>query len=93
VLFVQTDLRVVHVQISNLSKPKFKPDMIQSLVMDEDKLKTVKSLMESFARLNSFGEKLLEAPWNADYVEGKGNGLIFLLHGGPGVGKTFTAGQ
>ncbi|KAL8365017.1 hypothetical protein RB595_004026 [Gaeumannomyces hyphopodioides] len=29
--------------------------------------------------------------WAADFVEGKGNGLIFLLHGSPGVGKTYTA--
>jgi SpoVK/Ycf46/Vps4 family AAA+-type ATPase len=28
-----------------------------------------------------------------DLIEGKGRGLIFLLHGPPGVGKTFTAGQ
>ncbi|KAF2020927.1 P-loop containing nucleoside triphosphate hydrolase protein [Aaosphaeria arxii CBS 175.79] len=27
----------------------------------------------------------------ADIVEGKGNGLIMLLHGGPGTGKTLTA--
>lgn len=28
---------------------------------------------------------------NTDLIEGKGNGLIMLLHGGPGTGKTFTA--
>ena len=27
-----------------------------------------------------------------DIIEGKGNGLIMLLHGGPGTGKTLTAG-
>ena len=26
-----------------------------------------------------------------DFVSGKGNGLIMLLHGAPGTGKTFTA--
>lgn len=26
-----------------------------------------------------------------DIIEGKGNGLIILLHGGPGTGKTLTA--
>jgi SpoVK/Ycf46/Vps4 family AAA+-type ATPase len=30
-------------------------------------------------------------PWTADYVETKGKGLVFLLHGKPGVGKTYTA--
>ncbi|CAN9280247.1 unnamed protein product [Alternaria sp. RS040] len=28
---------------------------------------------------------------NTDLIQGKGNGLIILLHGGPGTGKTFTA--
>jgi SpoVK/Ycf46/Vps4 family AAA+-type ATPase len=27
----------------------------------------------------------------ADVIEGKGNGLVLLLHGGPGTGKTLTA--
>ena len=29
---------------------------------------------------------------NEDIIRGKGNGLIMLLHGGPGTGKTLTAG-
>lgn len=28
---------------------------------------------------------------SSDIMEGKGNGLILLLHGGPGTGKTLTA--
>lgn len=28
-----------------------------------------------------------------DLIEGKGRGIVFLLHGPPGVGNTFTAGQ
>lgn len=31
--------------------------------------------------------------WSADFVTSKGEGLIFLLHGKPGVRKTYTAGQ
>lgn len=67
--------------------------MIERLVMDEGSKGTIRSLTGSFARLNHKGQKLVEKPWAADYVDGKGNGLIFLLHGGPGVGKTFTAGR
>ena len=33
----------------------------------------------------------LEAENSTDIIGGKGNGLIMLLHGGPGTGKTFTA--
>lgn len=33
----------------------------------------------------------LETDQGTDLIIGKGNGLIMLLHGGPGTGKTFTA--
>lgn len=33
----------------------------------------------------------LEASYDADLVRGKGKGLVILLHGAPGVGKTSTA--
>jgi SpoVK/Ycf46/Vps4 family AAA+-type ATPase len=32
-----------------------------------------------------------ERPQKSDIIEGKGKGLIILLHGGPGTGKTLTA--
>jgi flagellar biosynthesis GTPase FlhF len=67
--------------------------MIENLVIDEARRKTLKSLTESFARLDHCGKRLSQDPWTADFIEKKGNGLIFLLHGGPGVGKTFTAGK
>ncbi|KAI0451735.1 AAA family ATPase [Xylaria acuta] len=35
--------------------------------------------------------KQLAAEQSTDFVVGKGNGLLLLLHGGPGTGKTFTA--
>lgn len=39
------------------------------------------------------GSLLDMSAWSADFVKGKGEGLIFLLHGKPGVGKTYTAGE
>lgn len=35
----------------------------------------------------------INGPYAADFVEGKGEGQIILLHGPPGVGKTCTAGN
>lgn len=35
----------------------------------------------------------VEPTWTADFLAGKGEGLTFLLHGKPGVGKTHTAGK
>ncbi|KAH8602958.1 hypothetical protein B0O99DRAFT_679939 [Bisporella sp. PMI_857] len=31
-----------------------------------------------------------QGPWGADYIANKGEGQIFLLHGPPGTGKTYT---
>lgn len=68
--------------------------MIDSLVMPEKRLKTLKALSKSFIRIDSTGKRMDHShQWAADFVEGKGNGLIFLLHGSPGVGKTYTAGS
>ncbi|KAF1969452.1 P-loop containing nucleoside triphosphate hydrolase protein [Bimuria novae-zelandiae CBS 107.79] len=65
--------------------------MIDQLVMDEKRVTTLKALAKSFIRVNKFGEKSDKEPWSADFVKGKGQGLIFLLHGSPGTGKTCTA--
>lgn len=67
--------------------------MIDNLVMEPSRLRTLKALAKSFARQTKEGDKIKEGPWSADFVKGKGNGLIFLLHGKPGVGKTCTAGK
>lgn len=32
-----------------------------------------------------------EKSWRADFIQNKGEGQIFLLHGPSGVGKTYTA--
>lgn len=67
--------------------------MIDHLVMDEKRVKNLKALSKSFARINTHGETIAREPWTADFVRGKGNGLIILLHGSPGNGKTYTAGE
>ncbi|KAF4854276.1 ATPase family AAA domain-containing protein 3A [Colletotrichum siamense] len=79
------------VHIRNLSEPQFNENMISHLVMNESRLKTLKALSKSFARLTKHGDAMEDKRWSADFVRGKGNGLIFLLHGKPGVGKTCTA--
>ena len=66
--------------------------MIDTLVMDEQRKKILKAQTDSFIRTNKLGFDIERKMWSADYVEGKGSGLIFLLHGSPGVGKTYTAG-
>ncbi|KAF4921572.1 ATPase family AAA domain-containing protein 3B [Colletotrichum viniferum] len=80
-----------NVHIRNLTEPHFSENMISHLVMSDSRLKTLKALAKSFARITQHNESMNDARWSADFVRGKGNGLIFLLHGKPGVGKTCTA--
>lgn len=51
------------------------------LVIDEEIKDIIQALVTS----------KLETDQTTDLIQGKGNGLIILLHGGPGTGKTFTA--
>lgn len=67
--------------------------MIDDLVMDPTRIKTLKALAQSYIRVNKRGKSIEHESWAADFVKGKGHGLIFLLHGKPGVGKTVTAGK
>ena len=79
--------------VSGFRELEFDEDMIQGLVMNEARKNILKALAKAFARRNQFGEELSSKMWAADFVKGKGSGLIFLLHGKPGVGKTCTAGK
>ncbi|KAL1847379.1 hypothetical protein Daus18300_013964 [Diaporthe australafricana] len=78
--------------VKDFQTPQFGESMIDNLVTrDELRINTLKALAKSFARENIEGVRIEKDPWSADFVKGKGNGLIFLLHGKPGVGKTYTA--
>jgi hypothetical protein len=67
--------------------------MIDKLVMDAARIKTLKALAGSYIREDKHGIKSTLPPWSADFIQGKGQGQIILLHGKPGVGKTCTAGK
>ncbi|KAG6362329.1 hypothetical protein INS49_010559 [Diaporthe citri] len=77
--------------VKNFREPQFQQKMIDSLVTDKDRVTTLKALAESFIRVNQDGDTIERQAWTADFVKGKGNGITFLLHGRPGVGKTYTA--
>ncbi|OJJ42804.1 hypothetical protein ASPZODRAFT_136934 [Penicilliopsis zonata CBS 506.65] len=79
------------VHVRNCAEPMFDREMINSLVMDEQRVRNLKALAKSFARIDKNEGLIARESWTADFVKGKGNGLIFLLHGRPGVGKTCTA--
>jgi hypothetical protein len=70
--------------VRNISDMIFDDYAFAQLVLSEDK-KTLISSMVTTATL--------EDDHFDDFIKGKGKSLIFLLHGEPGVGKTYTAGM
>ena len=52
---------------------------------------TIRSLVDTHFISRNMDLDDLETSYDADLVRGKGKGLIILLHGAPGVGKTSTA--
>ncbi|KAF2105457.1 hypothetical protein BDV96DRAFT_592463 [Lophiotrema nucula] len=69
-------------KLKGLKDIKFDHAAFQSLVLPRHQKDLIQSLVkEHQSKQLSFD----------DLIKGKGNGLIFLLHGEPGVGKTLTA--
>lgn len=64
--------------IKDLSPIEFRENAFDLLVMEQDRKEIMKALIETKTDFT-------------DLINGKGGGLIFLLHGTPGVGKTLTA--
>lgn len=56
---------------------------LKYLVSTEDKKNLISSMLTT---------EILEDDRFDDFIRGMGEGLIFLLHGELGVGKTYTAG-
>jgi SpoVK/Ycf46/Vps4 family AAA+-type ATPase len=75
--------------VSGLDNPRIVENAIDQLVMRPETNKdTIKAIVKTYA--DSSGQAEL---FSADFIHGKGEGQIFLLHGPPGTGKTLTAGM
>ena len=73
-------------------EPKIKTEAIENLVLPADKLDLVKALVHKYTSSKRRpGSVKRESTWSADPIPNKGEGQIFLMHGPPGAGKTFTA--
>ncbi|KAF2722916.1 hypothetical protein K431DRAFT_283425 [Polychaeton citri CBS 116435] len=69
--------------LSGVHEIEWNEDAFESLVLPTDKKSVVKALVES--------HKFNAARTIDDVVQGKGKGLVSVLHGPPGTGKTLTA--
>ena len=54
--------------------------MIDTLVMADERRQMIKALAENYAQKHNYDLTSAHRPWTADFVEGKGEGKIFLLH-------------
>ncbi|KAI0386543.1 hypothetical protein F5Y04DRAFT_244287, partial [Hypomontagnella monticulosa] len=70
--------------------PKPNKTPFKHLVMPEERKTMIEALVYKYTDPRYAGSGGTQV-WGADFIKNKGEGQIFLLHGGPGVGKTFTA--
>ncbi|KAK8030108.1 P-loop containing nucleoside triphosphate hydrolase protein [Apiospora rasikravindrae] len=92
--FVLRTRRWATLRISDLSEVKFENDF-KNLMLSEEYKSTIKALVATHENSRDGSAELPASSgsvWSGiDLVRGKGTGLILLLHGAPGVGKTSTA--
>ncbi|KAM0302826.1 hypothetical protein ACHAO8_011542 [Botrytis cinerea] len=79
--FHMQDKKWVNLQVALTEEVVWHEESFESLVIDPEAKELIIALITN----------KLEAERNTDVIPGKGNGLIILLHGGPGTGKTLTA--
>ncbi|KAK8081104.1 ATPase [Apiospora hydei] len=63
---------------------------IDTLVMPDERRRMIKAIVQKHAGPVPKPVMSTET-WGADFIQTKGEGQIFLLHGGPGVGKTYVS--
>lgn len=74
-------LFLVDLDIDRIRSVKWNKVAFEHLVIEPETKEIIQALVTNQS----------ETDHDADMIESKGNGLIMLLHGGPGTGKTFTA--
>lgn len=66
-------------------------DWLSEVVWDKKAFKKLVLAQKKKDLIEALIVNQISAEKSTDLISGKGNGLILLLHGGPGTGKTLTA--
>ncbi|CAG8952434.1 hypothetical protein HYFRA_00001181 [Hymenoscyphus fraxineus] len=71
----------------------FLVDAIEPLTTNKEVLRTLQIPQDRLDMMTALTHRFEDnsKSWSADFIESKGEGLLFLLHGPSGVGKTYTA--
>lgn len=78
---VDANTKIVDLDIDSLADVEWNKKSFDNLVIDAKAKEMIQALVSH----------QIESEKGTDLIRRKGNGLIILLHGGPGTGKTFTA--
>ena len=90
---VLTKLVIVNILVDSVRPVTWNKTAYDRLVLPPQTKELVKALVTVRTSQRGVKQGLGLAGKREDIIAGKGNGLIMLLHGGPGTGKSLTAGM
>ncbi|CAH0003988.1 unnamed protein product [Clonostachys byssicola] len=92
--YILRERRFLPVDLNFLNPVRREPNVFENLRIQSDYKDVVRGLVMSHFQRKAlerrYADSAMEGP-NQDLIQGKGRGLVVLLHGVPGVGKTATA--
>jgi ATPase family associated with various cellular activities (AAA) len=89
--YVLNERRWAVLNIALLQEIQATSDPWKDLVLDRETKDTIEALVTQHLQKPDSGDSVGSPAQLGDFIAGKGRGLVFLLHGPPGVGKTSTA--
>ena len=90
---VSDEAGIVNIFVDSIRPVTWNKTAYDRLVLPPQTKELVKALVTVRASQRGVKQGLGLAGKREDIIAGKGNGLIMLLHGGPGTGKSLTAGM
>ena len=89
--FYLTEKQWIRLAVDNISTISWNKTAFDQLVLPSETKELIRALVAVRTSHKGVKHGVGLAGKRTDIISGKGNGLIMLLHGGPGTGKTLTA--